>query len=98
MALIQFDLGDDATLLRPASRLTGKVRIGTPDINGGTTNRAFEEVADPFPARRSIGGKPDGVVDPFAFKVLVDIRAGEARAGAKIDARDLAAIARQDWL
>jgi hypothetical protein len=32
----------------------------------------------------AIGGKPDGVFDPFAFELLVDIRTGKACVGTNI--------------
>src|SRR5271166_4387148 len=96
-ARMPFDLGDDATLLRPASRLIGKVRIETPDINGGAVNRASEQIADAF-LQYAVGGQPNGVFDPFAFEILVDLGIGETRVGAEIDARDLALIARHDRL
>jgi hypothetical protein len=92
-----FDLGDDATRLRPGSGLMGGVRVEAPDIVRRAANRALEQVADAF-LQYAVGRQPNGVLDPFAFEILVDLGIGEARVGAKIDARGLAAIARQDQL
>ena len=46
----------------------------------------------------AVGGKPDRVLDPLAFEILVDLRIGEAGVGAEVDARDLSEIARHDRL
>ena len=46
----------------------------------------------------AIGRQPNGVFDPFAFEVAVDLGIGEAGVGPEIKARDFAAIARQDRL
>ena len=92
-----FDLGDDAARLGPASRLIGEVRVGTPDIEGGAADRALEQIADPL-LQDAVGGQPDGVFDPFALKILVDLGIGEAGVGAEINARQLAAITGHDRL
>ena len=54
-------------------------------------------MADPL-LQDVVGGKTDRILDALGFEKLIDIRIGEARDGAEIDARDLAAIARQDRL
>jgi len=91
------DLDDHPARLGPASRLIGEVRVGTPDIEGGAADRALEQIADPL-LQDAVGGQPDGVFDPFALKILVDLGIGEAGVGAEIEARELAAIARHDRL
>ena len=91
------DLGDDPTRLCPASGLIGEVRVATPRVAGWSPDRAREQVPDPF-LQDAVGGKPNRILDPLAFEIPVDIRTGEARVGAEIDARHLAAIARQDRL
>ena len=92
-----FDLGDDAARLRPASRLIGEVRVGPPHIVRRAADRALEQIADPL-LQDAVGRKPDRILDPLGFEILVDLGIGEAGVGAEIDARDLAAIARHDRL
>jgi hypothetical protein len=60
-------------------------------------DRTPEQVADPV-LQDAVGRKPDRVLDPFGFKIFVDIRIGEGGIGAEIDACDLAAIARHDTI
>jgi hypothetical protein len=60
-------------------------------------DRTPEQVADPV-LQDAVRRKPDRVLDPFGFKIFVDIRIGEGGIGAEIDARDLAAIARHDTI
>jgi len=97
LARMPFNLGDDAARLRPASGLIGEGRIRPAHVIGRATNRPLEQIADPF-LQDAVRGKPDRVFDAFGFEILIDIRIGEARVGAKIDARDLAAIALHDRL
>jgi hypothetical protein len=92
-----FDLGDYAARLRPASRLVGEVRVGAPDIKRRAADRPLEQVADAL-LQDAVGRQPDGVSDPFAFEIFVDLGIGEAGVGAEIDARQLAAIAGHDRL
>jgi hypothetical protein len=66
-------------------------------VVGRATYRTLEQVADAF-LQDAVRRKPDRVLDAFRFQILVDIGIGEARVGAEIDARDLAAIARHDGL
>jgi hypothetical protein len=74
-----------------------EVRVESPDIVGRAADRALEQVADPI-LQDAVGGETDRILDALGFEKLIDVRIGEARVGAKIDARDLAAIARQDRL
>ena len=92
-----FDLGDDTARLCPTSSLIGEVRVGAPDVKGGAADRTLEKIADAF-LQDVVGGQPDGVFDPFAFEVLIDLGIGEPGVGPEMDARDLAAIARHDRL
>ena len=46
----------------------------------------------------AVGRQPNGVFDPFAFEVAVDLGIGEACVRQELKARDFAAIARQDRL
>src|SRR6266404_8935629 len=72
-------------------------RMGPAHVVGRATYRTLEQVADAF-LQDAVRRKPDRVLDAFRFQILVDIGIGEARVGAEIDARDLAAIARHDGL
>ena len=51
---------------------------------------ALEQVADPI-LYNPVGRKPDRILDPLGFQEIIDFRVSEARVGAEIDARDLAA-------
>ena len=70
---------------------------GTANMVRWPPDRMLEQVADPVlqdPVRR----QQDRVFDSFGFEIFVDIGIGKAGVSAKIDARDLAAIARHDGI
>jgi hypothetical protein len=92
-----FDLGDDTARFRPASGLIDEVRIEAAHLVRRTPDRAREQVANPL-LQDAVGGETDRILDALGFEKLIDVRIGEARISAEIDARDLAAIARQDRL
>ncbi len=96
-AWMTLDLGDDTARLRPAPRLIVEIREGSSQLVRRSPDRAREKIADAF-LQDAIGGQPDGVFDPSAFEILIDLGIGEAGAGAEIDARERAAIARHDRL
>ena len=54
-------------------------------------------MGDPFLQDR-VRRQADGVFDPLAFEILVKVRIGKGRVGAKIKAQDLAPIADNDRL
>jgi hypothetical protein len=64
---------------------------------GRAAERALEHVSDPL-LQDAVGRETDRILDALGFEKLVDIRISEARVGAEVDARDRAAIARQDRL
>ena len=58
----------------------------------GTPDRTRQQVANPV-LQNPICWKPDGILDPLGFEVLVDIGIGKVCVGAEIEVRDLAPIA-----
>ena len=64
---------------------------------GRPADGALEQIADPV-LQDAVGGQTDRILDPLGFEILVDFGIGEARVGAKIDARHLPVIPRHDRL
>ena len=54
-------------------------------------------MADPF-LQDPVGWQANGVFDPFAFEIVVNVGIGEAGVASKVDARDAAFVASHDWL
>lgn len=60
-----------------------------------TPHRASKQVADPL-LQDAVGGKPDRILDPPDFQILVDLGSGEGGVGPEVDPRDRVSIARHD--
>src|SRR5664279_5910683 len=71
--------------------------MGSAHVNGRTTNRTFEQIADPL-LQDAIRRQANGVFDPFGFEEFIDFWIFETRISPEIDARNLALIPRHDRL
>ena len=56
-----------------------------------SSHRASKQVADPL-LQDATGGKPNRVLDPPGFQILVDVGIGEGGIGPEVDPRDRVAI------
>src|ERR1700730_822045 len=84
-ARMPFDLGNHPAWFPPASGLIGEIRVVTPHLVRRSSNRARQQIADP-PLQDAVGGKPDRILYPRGFEVLVNFRIREACVRSKIDA------------
>src|SRR3984893_15296619 len=92
-----FYLGDHPARSRPASYLVGEACVGPAHVIRRAANGAFEQICDPF-LQDAVGGQTDRIFDPLRLQILVNLGICEAGVGAKIKARDLALITRNDRL
>ena len=60
-------------------------------------HRARQQMADPF-LQDAVGRQENGVFDPFAFEIVIEIGIGEPGVASEINSRDAAFVASHDWL
>src|ERR1017187_9273027 len=95
-----FGGAEEAPSLTAAARDgDGNMRSGRKNARGSGRTKEWNAKDDAkwrdAPLTKKAPYKPNGVFDPFGFEIFVDLGIGEAGVGAEINARKLAAIARQ---
>src|SRR5580704_14672594 len=94
-ARMPLDLGHDAARHLPTLRPVAEAGVVAPDLDRRTADGTLEQVADAF-LQHTVGRQPDRVVEALGFQELVNLGVCKSGIGAKIEARDLAPIARHD--